>query len=380
MFLLALAYRKNFYDSGFLQVLSPDGVVFDASSFNVQALPRFVATAVQAQADVYVDPVNMLDQSPVAARPALYERLPYARGQRLTAPLAQQAVDGYVEPIVDFQLAHSPSAVIAPYFYADSASLSWLRASLDAADSAARIVNSKAQGTPVWTGIAIAGTVLTTAASRNSLLALLRSRTPQTVYLAVAATQATAAPMADAQLVDGLLEIIDTVRGYGGRVIVARRYVSGYFARVCGAAGWTTGITGTHQNLSPPPLGKQSGGQGADWVFLPAMLNSFRLTTRAALVVSHPGVVAPRDQYEVSLFQGNSTRTSLSTAQRIMMHRHNLVALRDLDRNLAQTAPEQQRASAKAPVAAAKSTYATINRPWLPGESPDFLDVWDSVL
>lgn len=384
MFLLAFGYRKNFYSASFLQALDPDGVVFDASCFTVQggqSLTASVATASGVNVPVLVDPVNYYDQSPKDARPKLYEELPYGQKGRRAAPPQSAQMASYAAPIIDYQLAQKPLVVIAPYFYAEPGGLGWFDASLDLAVAAAQYVHQKPSSADVWAGAALSATVLTTPAARNHVVAKLKQRKPKTLYLLVAATQATAAPLADKETILGLREVVETVNANGGRVVIGRRYVSGYLARASGAAGWSTGISGTHQNFPPPPAAKKKdGGQGADWIFLPPLLNSVRLQTRATLVASNPSVATPTDQFDTALFQGNPTRVTLTTAQRILLHQHNLLALRNLDRALSNVAAGQRRAAAKVVVQNAEATYAGIARTWIKGEGPAFLDAWLKAL
>jgi hypothetical protein len=328
--------------------------------------------------------MNCFDQSPPLARPKHYvQRLPYASASNPAIHLPfsgnpQRAT--YARPIVGHQLTAGVSTVIAPYFYAGLGQLVAIDESLRMGTIAATLLPPGATQ-PVWTGVAVHASWLH-GAQLTQLLGQLRRYKPDTLCLQIATGQGSSRPWGDQTALDGLKQLITQVNSDGGRVVLGRRFSSGLLMVGLGAAGWSTGYAGTLQDFPPPPTTPaKPGGQGADWYYVPKLLNSVRVGTRARLVAAHPTIFAPSTQYDAALFATNPLLGAISTAaQRQELHRHNLFALRDQTRILFGLSPAARHTQMKNWVTTAQAHYTSISTAWAPGENDAFLSAWKAVV
>jgi len=386
-FFLVVGTTKNHIDPEYLVTLAPDGLAFDARCIVPAELAGKVVEAKQANASAVIDPVNYYDQSPPASRPAGYKKLSYeSRALQIAAPaFADDAARStYATPILDYQHAAGADAYVAPYFYADHTGASSIDESLrmGAIAEAVNAQLSPPRTAPVWTGLAVADHWLRRAGLPTTLRQIAHRR-PRILYLLVATVQTNAAPLGDPEVLLGLRAVIELMENLGGRVILGRRYSSGLLGLSLGAGGFTIGYAGKHQNFEPPPTGPPGegrGGRGADWYYVPALLNSVKVATRAALAGTST-VFAPVDQYDQALFAASPALAAIGTTdQRVLLHRHNFLAMRGQAAQLAAVDQAGRVTLMRAWVAEAKAHYSSLAHPWDPGEGGAFLDAWENVL
>lgn len=386
-FFVAVGTVKNHIDAEFLTTLRLDGMAFDARCIVPGELAERVVEAQHANASAVVDPVNYYDQSPPASRPTYYRRLLYEdQAVRVTTPAFadDSARTAYATPILRYQQAAGANIDVAPYFYADHNGGMWIDESLRMGAIACAInaqLNPPRAGS-LWTGLAIAEHWLRAAGLPTTLSQITRHR-PGALYLLIATGQTNAQPLGDHEVLLGLRAVIELMENLGGRVILGRRYSSGLLGLSLGAAGFTVGNAGTHQNFEPPPMSAPQdgrGGRGADWYYVPVLLNSVKIATRAALAGTS-AVFAPTDQYDEALFAASPALAAIgTTTQRILLHRHNFLAMRRQAANLAEVDQAGRVTLMRAWVAQAKAHYSSLAHPWDAGESGNFLDAWENVL
>jgi serine/threonine protein kinase len=384
-FLLALGETKNYLDDSFFDALAPDGLIIDARGVTPGDVATWINRADQRNVASMIDPDNYLDQAPPNARPAHYLRLPYASDA--TPAIAGRFPDdtqreAYARPIIDYQLAAGASAVLAPYFYADTGQSERIDESLRLGVVTKRLLLGSGHPHPTWSVIAVADSWLRQS-YLHQLLALLAHHRPEVLYLLAATNQSRAQPCADDEVLRGMRSVIEQVNDQGGEVVAGRRYNSGLILGVVGAAGWSTGYEGTLQNLQPPPTGTDEGGggPGAEWYYAPRLLNSVKVATRAALVGAHGAIFAPTDPYDQALFGANPGLADISTtADRRLLHQHNLFALRQQAAALSALSASERLRTMRGWVQAARTNYNTISAAWDPGEDPAFLDAWQAIL
>jgi hypothetical protein len=384
-FCLAVGTTKNYIDSQYLAALQPDGLAFDARCVVPAELAGMVTEAQQASALAIVDPVNYYDQSPPTLRPTYYQRLPYEdQAIQITGAFADDAArTNYASPILEYQRNSGASVQVAPYFFAGQGGATWIDESLRMGAVTEAINNGLGVASdPPWVGLAIAESWLR-AAGLSATLAQIAHHRPQTLYLLVATGQSSAQPLGDLEILLGIRAVIELMENLGGRVVLGRRYSSGILGLAMGAAGFTVGYHGTHQNFEPPPMiagDDGRGGRGADWYYVPSLLNSVKIATRAGLVGSS-AVFTPVDQYGIALFSSSPALAAIgATDQRVLLHQHNFYAMRAQAGQLAAVDQAGRLSLMRTWVSEAKAHYGALGHPWDPGEGGDFLNAWEDVL
>lgn len=381
-FIVAVGNTKNYLTSSFVQALAPDGLAVDARNVSPADTVGWLRTGQDVRAVALLDPVNCWDQSPSDVRPAGYRKLPYGQGPRITRPFADDAARlAYSKPILDYQQASKADVLIAPYLYSLPTQHDLLRESLSLGVVAAQEAQSRAWTRPVWTTIAISAE-WTRPASLPTLLSEITRFSPRNLYVLLGASQRTAQPLADGEVLLGVRSLIEHVNAAGGSVVFGRRYSSGLLLLSLGASGWSTGSEGTLQNMDPPPLVTRTGGRGTDWYYVPGLLNSLKISTRAGLMNTHAALLAPSTSYGVTLFQGNPSLAAIGrdTQQRILLHQHNLYAMRSQAAALAALSRPARIEWMRRAVSAALSAYAGLGAGLDTGERGEFLRAWQAVL
>lgn len=380
---LALGNAKSWArNNDYLQALDPDWVVLDSRSFTPDDARRWMDRLVGLGLSGLIDPVNYFDQSPLNnGRPAFYKRLPYASGAQITTGGSGRLTNdarrrSYAKPIIGYQRARNVRTLIAPYFYADHTDSSLIEESLRLGQLTTQASEASSEPLEVWTGLAIAENWLRDP-NRQVLLQCLRDFPAETLYLLVRTTQGSAQPLGDLEVLKGLQQLIDFQHAADHKLIVGRRYSSGLLLGALGVDGWTTGYEGERQNFSPPPLSASAtGGRARDWWYSPKLLNSLLLTTRNGLISGQQGTFAPGDPYERQLFAVSGTPASLTTAQRRLLHRHNIYALRQQSHLLAGQTATAKKATMGSWIAGASADYAAVGWAWDASEAPGFLANW----
>lgn len=111
--------------------------------------PQYREAAHDAGTPVLVDPLTMLFQYETDPGIA-WAKLPYARSSRIDDRLTNPFVlDQLVKQVVDFQVEHGATSIIAPYFYAKSPADPAFEASLDALRRTARYLRAEHPGLPL---------------------------------------------------------------------------------------------------------------------------------------------------------------------------------------------------------------------------------------
>lgn len=372
---------KSFTSPEFYAALDPDGVVCDARSMGSR-LAVFVDQARAVNADAAVDPVSYFDRSPQSARQPTYRDLPY--GDRDDAVLGFADDDerrAYVEPIVSFQRATNVNVLIAPYFYAARGEIEWVRESLEVARVSEDILAGEGDERPLWTSVAIAQDLLRPQ-HRDELLNTLTGRLPRTLYLFVHTSQASFAPLNDREVLEGMRTLIETMSEAEVDLVFGRRASEGLLLVSLGAGGFSTGVRALHQNFQPhPDVLEEGGGPGYDWFYVPRFLNSVRMETRRDIVAQgHQELVDCNCSYCGELFATSPAATIATTEDRLLVHRHNIYALRQQTRRLADLAPLDRLQLMGRWIDEALAAYRELPPTWATGEGPDFLTTWRQLL
>lgn len=380
-FYLAQGHVKNFATAAYYAALAPDGVVMDARNMGSR-LVEFVDQAVAAPAAALIDPVNYLDRSPQDARPSGYRDLGY--GDRAEPTLGFADDDerlAYLRPILDHQRMTNATHLIAPYFYAHRAEGEWIDESLALARLGADYLAEQSDERELWTAVAVAQDYLRPH-NRATLLNLLTSRLPTTLYLLVSTSQLSFAPLADGDVLRGMQAVIETMAEAQVPVVFGRRSSEGLLLIALGAGGYSTSISAVHQNFQPhPEAADEGGGQAQDWYYVPRFLNSIKIETRRDIVAGGQAeLVDCNCGYCATLFAADAATTIADADERVLLRQHNVYAQRRQAGSLADLNPLDRLQLLRAWIAEAQTAYRQLPPTWAPGEGPDFLDVWESLL
>jgi tRNA A-37 threonylcarbamoyl transferase component Bud32 len=382
-FYLVQGDRKNFATAEFYGALAPEAVIMDARNMNDERLGELVDQARAAGSGAMIDPVSYFDRSPLDARPAGYRSLPYgARADRLLGFYDDDERRDYVHAILGYQRVRETTALIAPYFYAARAERDWLEESVRMHRIAADLAAEEGEDRPVWGAVAVAQDYLRVAEAREEFLNVVTSDLPAALYLLVHTTQLSFAPLADQELLAGMRRVIQVLADAGVPVIAGRRNSCGLLLLALGAAGFSIGARAIHQNFQPHPERPDTdGGPGADWIYIPKLLNSIKVETRGGLVDAGAAALIACDcPYCAELFGADPGAAIATTDERILMTRHNLFALRSQATELAALAPSDRLQLMRSWAEEALATYNQLAAPWAPGEGQAFLTAWLALL
>jgi hypothetical protein len=380
-FYLVQGDLKTFASPDFYARLAPDGVICDARSMGSR-LNEFVDQARSVDADGLVDPVSYFDRSPLTARQMTYRDLPY--GSR-PDPIQGFADDderrAYVEAILRHQRETNASKLVAPYFYAARGELEWVAESLAMARVAADVLADEGDGREIWTTVAISQDFLRHR-QIDELLNLLTARLPQTLCMFVHTGQGSFASLNDLEVLQGMQTLAETLAEAEVAVVFGRRASEGLLLVALGAAGFSIGLRALHQNFQPhPDVLEEGGGPGYDWYYVPRFLNSIRMETRRDIAGgAHLEIVDCNCLYCEELFASNTAATITTSEDRLLVHRHNLYALRQQCARLASLRPLERLQLMRRWIEESSAAYGVLPATWAPGEGPEFLSTWRQLL
>ena len=382
-FLLAVGTKKSYATEDFLKSLDPDGVVVEAQVRG--RIGEFVGSDAPLDCHQSIDPFSYLSRSPVQVRPSFYRALPYGAGAPVTGFVDDAARRAFCRSVLDYQLQLAVKTVMAPYFYASSGELSWIEESLRCAAVTDELLEERAaeregQLEPIWTTVAVAASWLSQEQARDELMTALTSQPIETLHLLVHTQQSSSAPLSDVGTLKGLADLIAVMREAGVPVVLGRRSSEGLLGLALGYAGWTVGVSGVQQNMTPHPEAEASGGRGYDRIYVPQLLTAVTTPTYRQFVDVAPERVGLDTPYAHELLAENPTLEELSTEQRILLLQHNVIAMRCQARRLAESAPASRVSHMREWVHTARGTFGVLPTVAGPGESATFLDAWSSVL
>ena len=380
-FYLAIGTTKSYAaDPAFLRNVAPAGLIIDAQAR--ARISEFVHLANQVESRALVDPFTYLSRSPDGAKPHYYKKVTYGGGRIATPFDAEDERKAWCATIIANQTQHSPSAVLAPYFYAASGELEWLRESLACAASTEDLMlegaNAKPQVPKVWTTIAVSASWLSNHTDRDRLLDQLTKRLPQTLHMLVHTTQTSFAPLAEVSVLRGFVDVLAVMREARVPTIVGRRGTCGLLLAALGASGWTLGVNGVQQNMFPHPESKENGGQGYERIYIPQLLNY--ITTPAFAGAADTLAPLVRTTFGQALLNANPTLDAMTTAQRVLLNRHNVQALADQYRLLTSLGLPARSEQMGLWINDARATYGQLPTGRVASDSSSFLESWSTVL
>lgn len=372
---------KNFAERGGLAEISPDGVIIDVRAG--QRVAEFVADARSIGATSVVDPVTHLSRSPENVRPSFFKRLSYGDGARLTGFSSDAERTSYCQGVLDQMMEYAPDVVISPYFYAGEGEASWITESLACAVKFQELMDLRPEESraEVWTGVAVHGTWLSEESGRDVLLAALTGQPMRALYLLVVTAQPAFAPLGDVNVLRGFRDLLSVMREAEIPVVAAKRASSGLLLLTLGASVWATGVSGNLMNMTPhPEVEEEGGGAALDRVYVPRLLNSVSVDTYVLMRAADPGLVTLTTPQSAALFAANHDLENLTTEQRVLLVKHNLVAQREQVAELAALPAGQRIARLRSQVEIASETYRALPPPRIAGDGPGFLGAWADAL
>lgn len=379
-FYLCIGQRKNFVTTEFLGALHADGVVVDAQARS--RISELSDCAAAANTPTAVDPVTYLSRSPLAVRPAGYQKLVHGQEPVLTGFSDDDQRAEWCREVLAAQMDYSANVVITPYFFAAHAELSWVQESLACASTTANLVAQmdEANRPEVWTGLAVASSWLHSEAERDDLLSAITGQPMSHLYLLVATNQPTFGPLADTATLEGFRDLIQVMREANVPVIVGRRASSGLLLLALGATACSYGVTGNLMNMQPHPEVETDGGPGYDRVYVPQLLNHITAPIYDLMRRHDADRIALDTEPGCQLIADNPTLEELTTEQRVLLTQHNVLALRGQATDLSYRPAAQRLTTLRQWVADARANYASLPPTRLPGEGPEFLAAWEAVL
>lgn len=384
-FILSIGDKKGFASTpGFLSSLRPDGIVIEPRGKD--RVSEFMALTDAGVTERMIDPCTYLSRSPTEHRPAYVQKQDYGRGSVLTGFSSPVDRETYCASALDMQLEATPSAVLAPYFYAANGESTWIAESLLCASATADLLERRApdrEGVSerVWTTVAVAQSWLTHSDARDQLMTMLTSQPIDTLHLLVRTTQQSFAPLGDGDVLTGLTDVFGVMREFGVPVILGRRASEGLLGLALGAAGWTTGVAGVQMNMSSHPESAQRGGGAAqDRVYVPQLLTYVTTSTYVQFAAAEPDLVELDTAAARSLLAASPALDSLSTEHRVLLLQHNITAMRAQVSELAGQEASGRIGHMRSLVSTAQHTFGNLPAPAGPGESATFLTAWSTAL
>lgn len=379
-FYLEISQAKTFAEDGFIERLSPAGVIIDARAR--ARVNEFCVAARDAKAEAIVDPSTIFARSPLDARPAQYLELPHGSDDRLTGFSDDAARRAWIDPILELHTANEPSVLIAPYFFAGEGELNWIRESLSMARVTTEMADAREAEVQVWTGMSLSASWLTSQDERDRMLAAVTAQGHAALYLLVHTNQQPFAPIGDVEVLRGFRDVIEVMTEAQVPVIAGRRSSSGLLLLSLGAFGWSTGVAGNLKNATPhPEEASQRGGPGLDRIYVPELLNHINLTSYVQMLNTPIGEenLRPTTTFGEALLEANPTLDTLTAAQRVQLLRHNLMAMKKQVSRLDETSAHSRLTSMRELVLSARDLYRQLPQA-RPGEEGTFLEAWLQVL
>lgn len=383
-FHLVIGHYWNFINRAFLDELSPDGVVVQhRSQGSTSAKSQLVR---DTDLHLVMDPQTHFARSPSDAKPKSFSAYPFGGTHHTDCFTDGDERRKWCAEVVDVELAHAPDAVMAPYFYAGDGEIAWINETLQCAVAARELLEEKVaneeldEAPPLWTTVAVSARWLAHQDARDRLLAAVTGQPVDVLQLLVHTTQVSFGALGDAKVLEGFADTIAVMRDAGVPVVVGRRGSCGLLLLALGADGWCFGEEANLQNMAPHPEAEASGGPAQPRVYLPELLNT---VTPATLALFNS---ARSDPFELDTDPGkrllleNPTLESITTEQRILLHQHNLLAVRAQAGDLATRSGGARVTRMRELVEAAAATYRKLPDPPNVGDGGGFLTAWASVL
>lgn len=379
-FFLNVSTVKNFAEDGGVAAIAPHGVIVDIRAG--RRVAEFVDAARDIGVTTVIDPVTHFARSPEVARPQGILRLPYGASPRLTGFSDDADRTAFCREVLNLQMETRPDAVIAPYFYAGEGEGSWITESLTCAAKFEELMGERApeDRAEVWSSVAVHSSWLADDDARDVLLAALTGQPMTTLYLLVATTQDSFAPLGDLPVLIGLHDLLAVLREAGVPVVAGKRASSGLLLLALGAAGWGTGVSGNLMNMSAHPEEEPERGSRLDRIYVPRLLNSVAVDTYVLMRSARPNLMTVNTPQADALFRMNRDLENLTTEQRILLIQHNLVAQRQQVDELAALAAGERIAALRAQVQLAAATYRELPPARIVGDGEGFLAAWADVL
>lgn len=378
-FFVNLGFKKNWAEEGFLSVLRPAGTIID-----LQAGGRVAefADAARAGSSLFIsDPVTSYARSPLEFRPAGYKRLTYGESARLTGFADDVARVEWCKPVWDAGLGDGPDIAIAPYFYAGEGELTWIRESLACARVFADFASEVGEDAPqVWSTVLVHSNWLADDDARDQLLTALTGQPMQGLYVLVHTSQPSFGPLSDTAVLRGFRDLFEVMREAGVPVVVGKRASSGILLLALGADGWSSGVAANQMNSAPHPESDSDGGLPLDRVYVPKLLNLITLPTFVLMSQADPTLLELGTDEFSRLAASNPDLDALSTADRILLLQHNLVAQRAQVLELSAMPAGQRISLVRGWIEGAMTGYRALPPTRLESEGPAFLGAWDAAL
>ncbi|WP_314651225.1 serine/threonine-protein kinase [uncultured Microbacterium sp.] len=379
-FFVNIAQVKNFAEGAGMASIAPHGVIVDIRAG--KRVAEFVDAARAIGARSVVDPVTHFARSPEEWRPAQVKKLPYGADPRLTGFSDDAARTAFCRSVLELQMESSPDVVIAPYFYAGEGEASWITESLECAAKFEELMEERAPGerAEVWTGVAVHSSWLADETARDVLLSDITGQPMAALYLLVATSQPSFAPLGDLPTLRGFRDLLTVLREAAVPVIAGKRASSGLLLLALGAAGWGTGVSGNLMNMSPHPEADEEGWSPLDRIYVPRLLNSVAVDNYVLMRRANPELMALDTDESAALFAANFDLEDLRTEERILLIQHNLVAQRRQVEALAALPAGQRISTLRALVELATETYRALPPARIAGDGGGFLGAWNDAL
>lgn len=371
--------RKSWAMEGFIEQLESDGVVVDARG--TDRVKEFGQVAQECGVPFIQDPVTWFMRSAPAFQPAHFLKLPYSGAPALTGIAEEADRRNWCRPIWEHQGESGPDTRITPYFYAGEGEMSWIKESLACARTFGDFKTESRSSDELWTTVLMHWNWLADAASRDRLLTALTGQSMQKLYLLVHTAQDSFAPLADVGVLRGFRDVFEVMNSAKVPVVAGKRASSGLILLALGARGFSSGVQGNLMNSAPHPESVAGrSGQATDRIFIPSLLNSITVQAYRMMRQAYPDLVQPGTQEAEDLLLENSTLESLTTPQRIMLLRHNQLALRNQARELSGLSVGDRISKMRRWIDTARSIYAVVPSSPRPSDDSGFLAAWDAAL
>lgn len=366
-------YYNGFAKNDFLPSLRASTVILGGQA--QKAVKEIFEGARKGGGRVAIDPDTFLARSPKSFKPNGYKKLGYG-SLDLSAPFASDSARrAWCDLVWQAHKPSGPDVMIAPYFYAGPSELQWVRESMNSGKAFSEIVaEDRDTDVEVWNALAINQSWLSLESDRDSLLNEVTATSFSTLYLMVATTQSSFAPLADPATIRGFADLISVMREAEVRVVVGQRGPSGLLLLALGASGWSAGVSANLLNAMAHPETKDIKRRGQPRVYVPQLLNFVPGTAYELMRAREPQLVELASPEGVELLAGVDDFSKLTSAQTVLLNRHNIRAMKDhADELAAALNPATQ---LRDWIDAATKSYKTLTN----GNVPAFLTVWSQAL
>lgn len=377
-FFVNIGQIKNWAEDDFLSILRPVGTVID-----IQAGARveeFVDAARAASSRAIVDPATPFARSPLEFRSAGYKKLPYGEWPTLTGFADETARAAWCGPVWEAECAEIPDIVIGPYFYAGAGEMSWIQESLACARTFSEFASEAEDAPIVWAGLLIHSEWLADDHARDQLLTELTGQSLNGLYLLVHTSQPSFGPLADSAVLRGFRDLFEVMQDANIPVVVGKRASSGLLLLALGADGWSSGVSANLMNSAPHPEAPQDGGPSLDRVYVPKLMTLVTVSTYTLMRRTKPELVELETDQAAALLAQNPDLENLTTTQRVLLLRHNLIAQRSRVVELSAMPAGQRISKMREWVKEAMSAFSELPPHRIGSEGSGFLTAWERAL